>query len=166
MVSCEHTVVHGVDSLCGVCGCEMGSAYVAQKRQVFDLPAVRYEAEHQAIQAVCGYVVMSTRHSLPPGSMRACSMAPACKHAMVHLNQNHAVSVQRTAALIQDFFGLAVSEAAVIKATQGAADMLEPTVREIGQAIVRAQTAHADESGMRVANKLHWLHVLATDTLT
>lgn len=29
----------------------------------------------------------------------------------------------------------------------------------------RAQTANADESG-RLANQLHWLHVLATDTLT
>ena len=39
-------------------------------------------------------------------------------------------------------------------------------MQEIGLAIIRAQTAHADESGMRGANKLHWLHVLATDTLT
>lgn len=162
----DHTVVHGVDSLCGVCGCEMGSAYVAQKRQVFDLPAVRYEVtEHQAMQAVCGCGHVHTAQ-FPAGVNASVQYGPRVQAAMVHLNQNHAVSVQRTAALIQDFFGLAVSEAAVIKATRAGAETLEPTVQEIGLAIIRAQTAHADESGMRVANKLHWLHVLATDTLT
>jgi transposase len=85
---------------------------------------------------------------------------------MVHLNLNHAVSVQRTAALMQDFFGLSVSQATVVKAAQAGAEHLRPTVQDIGQAIVDAAVAHADESGLRVAKKLHWLHVLVTDTLT
>ena len=107
----DHTVVHGVDSLCGVCGCEMGSAYVAQKRQVFDLPAVRYEVtEHQAMQAVCGCGHVHTAQ-FPAGVNAGVQYGPRVQAAMVHLNQNHAVSVQRTAALIQDFFSLSVSEA-------------------------------------------------------
>jgi transposase len=84
---------------------------------------------------------------------------------MVHLNLNHAVSIKRTAELVKDFFGLPVSEAAVLNATQTGADLLQPTVQDIGQGVVRSAVAHADESGLRVAKKLHWLHVLATDTL-
>jgi transposase len=74
--------------------------------------------------------------------------------------------VQRTAALMQDFFGLSVSQATVVKAVQAGAEHLRPSVQDIGQAIAAAAVAHADESGLRVAKKLHWLHVLATDTLT
>jgi transposase len=91
---------------------------------------------------------------------------PRAQAAMVHLNQNHAVSIQRTAALMKDFFDLPVSEASVVKATQTGADLLEPSVQDIGQAIAKADVAHADESGLRVAKNLHWLHVLATDKLT
>jgi len=67
---------------------------------------------------------------------------------------------------MKDFFELPVSQATVVKATQAGADILQPTVQDIGQAIARSAVAHADESGLRVAKKLHWLHVLATDALT
>lgn len=43
---------------------------------------------------------------------------------MVHLNQNHAVSVQRTAALMQDFFGLSVGQTTVVKAGLDGAEIL------------------------------------------
>ena len=46
---------------------------------------------------------------------------------MVHLNLNHAVSIQRTAALMQDFFGLTVSQATVVKAAQTGAGILQAT---------------------------------------
>ena len=43
---------------------------------------------------------------------------------------------------------------------------LAPTVALIGQAIQTAKVAHADETGMRVAGKLHWMPALATPMLT
>ena len=59
-----------------------------------------------------------------------------------------------------------MSQATVVKAAQAGAEILQPTVPSIGQAAVSSDVLHADETGMRVAKKLHWLHVLATDTLT
>jgi len=55
-----------------------------------------------------------------------------------------------------DFFELPVIQATVVKATQaGGADILQPTVQNISQAIGRSAVALADESGLRVAKKLH-----------
>jgi transposase len=47
-----------------------------------------------------------------------------------------------------------------------AGERLEPSVAALGQAMVAAPLAHADETGMRGEGKLHWRHVLATGWLS
>ena len=162
----DKIVIHDVPDQCQSCHCELPFAYVSETRQVFDLPAVKYEVtEHQAMQSICSCGHVHTG-KFPGGVNAAVQYGPRAQAAMVHLNQNHAVSVQRTAALMKDFFDLPVSQATVVKAAQKGADILQPTVHDIGQSVAGSAVAHADESGLRVAKKLHWLHVLATDTLT
>jgi transposase len=159
-------VIHHVPDHCQACNCELSFEYVSETRQVFDLPVVKYEVtEHRAMQAICSCGHVHTGQ-FPAGVNAAVQYGPRALAAMVHLNQNHAVPVQRTAALMKDFFELPVSQAMVVKAAQAGADLLQPTVDDIGQAVASSAVAHADETGIRVVKKLHWLHVLATGTLT
>jgi len=166
VVQPDKVVVHDVPDHCQACHCALPFSYVSETRQVFDLPVVKYEViEHRAMQAICNCGQVHTAQF--PADVRATvQYGPRVQAAMVHLNLNHAVSIKRTAELVKDFFGLPVSQAAVVKATQMGADILQPTVQDIGQGVVRSAVAHADETGLRVAKKLHWLHVLATDTLS
>lgn len=162
----DKIVVHNVPDQCQACHRELSLAYVSETRQIFDLPVLQFEVtEHHTMQAICscGHVHTS---EFPAGVNTTVQYGPRAQAAMVHLNQNHAVSVQRTAALMKDFFGLSVSQATVIKAAVASAEILQPTVNAIGQSAVNADVLHADETGLRVAKKLHWLHVLATDTLS
>jgi transposase len=162
----DKIVVHNVPDQCQACQRELPFAYVHETRQVLDLPVLKFEVtEHHAMQAICSCGHVHTAE-FPAGVNASVQYGERAQAAMVHLNQNHAVSVQRTAALMKDFFGLAVSQATVVKAAQASADILRPTVQDIGQAIARSAVAHADESGLRVARTLHWLHVLASETLT
>ena len=162
----DKIVIHGVPEQCQACQSKLPFAYVGETRQVFDLPTLRFEVtEHHAMQAICSCGQVHTGE-FPAGVNAGVQYGPRAQAAMVHLNQNHAVSVQRTAALMKDFFGLTVSQAMVVKAGRTGADILQPTVQGIGQGAVASAVLHADETGMRVAKKLHWLHVLATDTLT
>jgi transposase len=62
--------------------------------------------------------------------------------------------------------GIALSPATIYTMVRDAAQRLSAPVAAIGEALVQAAVAHADETGMRVAGKLHWLHVLCTATLT
>ena len=162
----DKVVVHGVPDQCQACQRKLAFAYVGETRQVFDLPSLQFEVtEHHAMQSICSCGRVHTGE-FPVGVNATVQYGPRAQAAMVHLNQNHAVSVQRTAALMKDLFGLSVSQATVIKAGVASAAILQPTADAIGQAAVSADVLHADETGLRVAKKLHWLHVLASDTLT
>ncbi len=162
----DKIVVHNVPNQCQACHQELSFANVVETRQVFDLPVLQFEVtEHHAMQAICACGHVHTAE-FPVGVNATVQYGPRAQAAMVHLNQNHAVSVKRTAALMKDLFGMPVSQAAVLKAAMASAGILQPTVDTIGQGAVNAEVLHADETGLRVAKKLHWLHVLATDTLT
>ncbi|HAL37367.1 MAG TPA: hypothetical protein DCP03_04320 [Polaromonas sp.] len=73
------------------------------------------------MQAICRCGHVHTAE-FPAGVRATVQYDPRAQSAMVHLNQNHAVSVQRTAALMKDLFGLSVSsQATVIKAAVASA---------------------------------------------
>lgn len=84
----------------------------------------------------------------------------------VHLNQCHLVPLARTAVLIQDFYGANLCQASIQSFAQDAAFALRPTVAAIGQAVQDSAVVHADEAGIRIQGKLHWLHCAVTTTLT
>lgn len=162
----DNIVVHDVPDQCLACQRKLPFAFVSETRQVFDLPSLQFEVtEHHAMQAICKCGRVHTGE-FPLGVNAGVQYGPRAQAAMVHLNQNHAVSIQRTTALMQDLFGLSVSQATVVRAGAAGAGILHSTVQAIGQGAVSSAVLHADETGLRVARTLHWLHVLATDTLT
>lgn len=161
----DHIVLHGAPATCE-CGLSLPEARVAETRQVFDLPPTHYEVtEHRVLEARCACGKWH-RGEFPEGVNAPVQYGPGLKGAVVHLTQHHMLPAQRTAELMGDLFDLPLSDATVLAAVEEACERLEPTVRAIGQAISAAPIAQADETGLRVAGKLHWLHVLVTGLLT
>jgi transposase len=162
----DRIVMHRPPSHCADCQRPLSEASVIETRQVFDLPPLRFEVtEHQVLATRCACGRMC-RGEFPPGISSPVQYGPAAMAAAVHLTHHHMMPVQRTAALMGDFFGLPMAEATVLAASEEARSRLQPTVDSIGQAIRVADVAHADETGLRVAGSLHWMHILATTMLT
>ena len=162
----DHIVVHAPPASCEVCSLPLPEATVAETRQVFDLPPMRYAVtEHRALETRCA---CGKRHrgEFPDGVNAPVQYGPRLKAAVVHLTQHHMLPAQRTADLMGDLCDLPLSDATVLAAVGEAGERLEPTVAVIAQAVVVTPVVHADETGLRVAGKLHWLHVLATGLLT
>jgi transposase len=84
----------------------------------------------------------------------------------VHLSAGQLLPLGRSAQLITQLFGLKVSPATALAWLDQASGLVRPGVARIAQALIVAPVAHADESGLRVASRLHWLHTVASDTLT
>jgi transposase len=136
---------------------------VVEKRQVWDIPPITcIVTEHQAMQAVCSCCGKVNTAEFPEGVNAPVQYGSRAKAAMVHLNQNHAISQKRTAMVMGEIFDMPVSQATVVKASDSCAKILQPTVDKIAEACIASPTLHADETGMRVAKKINWIHVLAT----
>jgi transposase len=162
----DRVLVHLPPAHCPACQGPLGEATEVESRQVFDLPPLRFEVtEHQVWEATCACGRVC-RGEFPEGVSAPVQYGPAALAAAVHLTQYPMMPVQRTAQLMGDFFELPMAEGTVLAAAKEAAVRLAPTVAAIGQAIQAAEVAHADETGLRVAGALHWMHVLVTPLLT
>lgn len=162
----DQTVVHAAPTHCSACNLLLPPASVAETRQVFELPPlILHIVAHQQMRAscTCGAVHLGTW----PADVNAPAQYGASVKAMaVHLNQYHLLPLARTSALMQDCFGANLSQASIQSFAQEAAFALTPTVQAIAQAVQASSVVHADETGIRLQGKLHWLHCAVTPTLT
>ena len=162
----DHVETHYPPIHCDACNRSLADAVVVETRQVFDIPPLRHEVtEHQVFEAICtcGRV---HRGEFPAEVSAPVQYGPRIKAAVVHLSHHHMMPLARTGDLTGDLFGLPISDTTVLAINTEAGERLAPTVAAIGEALKTVPVAHADETGMRVAGKLYWLHVLATTVLT
>jgi len=64
--------------------------------------------------------------------------------------------------LFSDLFGYSINEATITSAGQQCYEKLEASEQIIKLKIAESDVAHADETDLRVAGSLHWLHTTAT----
>jgi transposase len=162
----DHIETHAPPSHCDVCHRPLSATAIVETRQVFDIPPLHHEVtEHQVLEACCT-CGKAHRGKFPAAVTAPVQYGPRIKAAVVHLTHHHMMPVARTGDLTGDLFGLPLSDATVLAINEEARALLAPTVAALGEALKTVPVAHADETGMRVAGKINWLHVLATATLT
>lgn len=138
-----------------------------EKRQVFDLPAVKLAVtEHQAEMKQCPGCGQEVKGQFPPDVRQPVQYGPRFKAQAVYLNSYQLIPLARTCEVLGDFYGHAPSQALVCEALNSVVEQVQPVVAHIKQQITQADMAHFDESGVRVEGHLNWLHVVSTACLT
>lgn len=141
-------------------------ARVAERRQVFDVPMTVCDIiEHRTLALVCqcGQPHVS---AFPAGVTESVQYGPNLRALGVHLTQGQLLPYARAAQLIEDLYGIAVSPGTLVSWSGQARVALDSTAALIADHLRAATLVHADESGLRVAAKLHWLHIAASETHT
>jgi len=162
----DHIETHAPPERCDACGGSLADAVVVEARQVFDIPPLGHEVtEHQVLAAVCS-CGKTHRGEFPADVSAPVQYGPRLKAAVVQLTHHHMMPVSRTGDLMGDLFGLPLSDATVLAINEQASTLLAPTVMAMGEALKTTPVVHADETGMKVAGTLYWLHVLATTVVT
>ena len=163
----DHIVKYPVES-CPHCAADLRAIApeTVEKRQVFDIPPVRVEVtEHQAEikRCSCGEVVKA---NFPSEVTQPTQYGSRLKAQVVYLNNYQLIPLARTCELIEDFYGHSPSEGLIVAANATFVEKSDPTLAIIEEQLINAEVAHADESGLRVEGRLHWLHAVSTPWLT
>lgn len=139
---------------------------VEERRQVFDVPVAAFDVvEHRTLSVRCQCGQLHTS-AFPASVTDPVQYGPNVKALAVHLTQGQMLPYARAAELIRDVYGLAISPGTLVAWVGEARTALQGTADLIAQYLRDAALVNADESGLRVAGKLHWLHIAANDTLT
>jgi transposase len=159
-------IICHVPKQCG--GCGGGLAGVAEagieRRQVFDIPKIVVRVvEHQIVSKVCGCGHRSAG-SGPEGVIAPVSYGPNTVAITTYLYVGQFLSRQRTAQALSELFGTPVSAGTVAAMVSRCAQDIRASgmLEQIKTGIASAEVAHFDETGLRVATSLHWVHSAST----
>lgn len=164
----DRVIRHALPERCDACQATLSNeeAQVHRRGQVFDIPAVRFEVvEYQTLRLRCPCGRLHESEFAP----QVCEVAqygPNVRGLAVHLTQGQLLPFARAGELIKDLYGLDISPATLVQWVREAAQALAPTVQAIVQCVQSAAVVHVDESGLRVASRLQWLHTAVTPTHT
>jgi transposase len=91
---------------------------------------------------------------------------PRITAIILYLYVGQFLSKKRTAAALAELFGTPVSEGTVAAMTARAADGLDNFLDHVIDRLAQAEVVGFDETGLRVAGRLHWVHCARTDKYT
>jgi transposase len=153
---------------CAGCGADLIDApeVGVERRQVFDLPPMTVRvAEHQLIarRCACG---TTTCGVAPEGVVAPVQYGPRISAIILYLYVGQFLSKKRTATALAELFGTPVSAGTVAAVTKRATDGLDEFLTQVGDHIAEAKVAGFDETGLRVAGALHWVHCARTSKYT
>lgn len=153
---------------CTGCGASLAHAPQVglERRQVFDLPPITVRvAEHQLIarRCACG---TTTRGAAPEGVSAPVQYGPRITAIILYLYVGQFLSKKRTGQALAELFGTPVSEGTVAAMTRRAAGGLDEFLSRVGDRIAETEVAGFDETGLRVAGSLHWVHCARTGKYT
>jgi len=163
----DEVVTHrpGVCTGCGA-GLEGAEVIGSEHRQVFDVPDISVRVVEHIVErrrCRCG---CETKATFPAEA----SAPTACGHGVRALASYLAVHqhlpYKRMAELFSDLLGVSISVGALAQMVAEAGESTDAFTDEVRALLRQADAVHFDETGGRVAGKLHWVHSASTSLLT
>jgi transposase len=169
LVDDPDVVIRHVPTVCAGCGAGLEAVpeIGRERRQMIEIPKPRSEVtEHQAVQKACPVCQVVTAGEFPPEVAQPVQYGPRAKAAAVYLQTYQLLPYERAVEALGDLFGVYPSEGTLTSAQSITYTRLEPVEQAIRDALQQADVVHVDETGVRVAGRTEWAHVMSTQLLT
>lgn len=165
----DKVLVHSPTGSCS-CGHFLSEEQVhssAKGRQVFDLPKQLLEVtEHRVGSVKCSKCGQVHQGDYPKQVRALTQYGNRIRALVVMLNVEQSLPVQRICDTVKALTGQKINPATIQNILKGSYQSLAAETAAIQDKILEQQVAHADESGIRVEAKNHWVHNLSTERWT
>jgi transposase len=154
-----------------VCTCghslDKTKAVIGERRQVFDLPEPKLEVtEYQKLVCRCGRCGLEVSGIFPDQVKSRVQYGSGVRSLTTLLNCGFSMPVKKIQQLFVDLFGYNINEGTIVNNNISCHTLLQTSETAIKDRLLNEQVGHSDESGVRVAGKLHWLHVFSSALFT
>lgn len=136
-----------------------------QSRQVFDIDIARVVTEYRA-------QVLADQHGreyvapFPEDVGKAVQYGCGTKAHAVYLSQYQLIPYQRVAEHFADQMNIPISEGTIYNFNKQAYELLADFEKRVQSELMHTKLAHADETGINIGGKRHWLHCMTNEYWT
>ena len=164
----DKTIQYMPSACLGCPQCEKcrGRACVAETRRVADASVKIEVTAHQTLEIACPYHDAYLRGQFPEDIKASIQYGENLQALVVAFNTVGAVSANRIHELFGNIFDIPLSTGTVANMVRACADNLAGTDGQLKALVAGLDVAHFDETGTRVENKLHWVHVASNSYFT
>jgi transposase len=142
-------------------------ALLRERRQVQELPAVRLRVtEYQALHVRCPQCQAVSVGAFPAAAPSRAQYGPQLRALAVYLVEEQLLPLGRVQRLLADFASVRLGRGTLVRWIGQAAATLAPVEAELTAALRQAAVLHNDETGVRRAGKLAWVHAASTSRFT
>lgn len=136
------------------------------KRQVFDLPEPKLLVDEHWIYQYRNSSGRIVTAEVPEGVSAPVQYGKRFQSWLVYLNDYQLVPLNRIRQMSADLYGYRVSEDTILKARQQCYERLEGFENQLKKKLGNCDLVHADETGLKINSKNHWLHTLSNKNYT
>ena len=165
-VNPDKTILHNITE-CKCCKTKLPEEGEIKSRQIFDIPEIKINVtEHQIITKVCGNCGEKNKSKFPEGLVQQAQYGDKLKALVVYLQNYHMLPFKRCSEFIYDLTAHKISEGSLANFQAKSYKSLESYETEVKKKLLQSNVLHADETGVRLNGKLHWMHVLSNEFLS
>ncbi len=142
-------------------------AQAVERRQVFDLPQPRLVVhEYRRPVCVCPSCGQRNQEAFPASVTAPVQYGVGVRTLSTLLHNDYNVPLDKVSQFFADVFGYRLNGATVLTASHRSYQALAESEDRIREELLQAPVVHVDETGLRCAGRLHWVHVASTGALT
>jgi transposase len=160
----DKIIIHTAPSEC-CCGRDLTDiAATVERRQVFDIPAVKPTiTEHRLEKKRCPDCGTLAAASAPSDVVQPVQYGIQVRTLVVCLVHQHCVPMKRTADFCREFFGIPISTGSVQNILVWWHERLAPCEAVLRQKLLSISTLHADETGCYIDGARWWIHAISSE---